>query len=167
MTPDPLSATLAFYNDAISRLPHVRCVSAWKGAGSTVFLEYGLPTIRRVTRKRYSTTVVRGEGAVGVYADDWTLSIGKSRVLTSETVDAGSLSQVSDTYFCGSHLPVLELTSEIGLTLQFSSGPTLRIRPNSYDVGDALEDELVVTVPGARCHFNFRRGLYEISDTMA
>lgn len=165
MGSDPIKKSIDTVNRFLSSFEHMGCVAVWRSVGSNVFFEFGTPTIKRVTPKtRKPFTVVRGEAAIGVHADNWCLNVGRSKILTSDTVDDGNLSDVAKRLLLGTPMPKFELDSCGILVLTFVRLISLRIHRNDYlTVSDDIYDEITVNFPDTGFSFNYRRGFYEVA----
>lgn len=166
MQSDVIEKTIDQVNRALSKFGRMDCVAVWRSVGSNIFFEFGIPTIKRVTPKtRKPFTVVRGEVAIGVHADNWRLRVGPNEILTSDVVNDANLSKIAREFFHGIPMPKFAIGCDGVLELSFERSISFRIERNDYvDIACDAADEVTVNFPDFGFRFNYKRGFYPVFD---
>lgn len=162
------SVSIDEINQALSCAENKECVAVWRSTGSNIFFEFGVPTIKRIKPKtREPFTVVRGQIAIGIHADDWFLRVKSNEILNSETVNDDNIAKIGSEYFVGKTMPKFSFSPEGVLQLVFEKEISLRVEKNDYsDVADGVEDEVTIYLPGGDgFEFNYERGFYKAAES--
>ncbi len=150
-------------NRILASLESKNCVGVWRSIGTNIFFEYGIPTIKRIKPLHGEPfTVVRGQVAIGIHAEDWFLSVESKPILNSEIVDGDNISIIGKEFFIGKPMPKFSLSPERILHLAFEGDILFRIEENKpYNATNQTENEVTLYLQnGDGYDFNYERGFY-------